>query len=128
DRPLRRQAQGERSDGGPLMIRIYNKSVFRRLPEASSMETILSIMLHRLSATLYLIYALWAVISIVKGVPSLIAANGEEWQVMFSIAVLLFAAPSCFGATFWPSYARLELYAGAGFTTLLAIYMFFLTG
>lgn len=109
------------------MIRsLFNKSVFRRMDKGSSMDTVLSTMFHRLSATLYLIYCVWAVVSIVVGIPSLIQANGEEWQTLFSIAVLALAAPSCFGATFWPSFARMELFAGAMFTSLLCIYVFFL--
>lgn len=102
--------------------------MFRPLPSGASMECVLSTMFHRLSATLYLIYSLWALIAIIDGIPSLIRANGEDWQMLFSIAVLLFAAPSCFGATFWPSFARLELFAGAAFTTLLVIYILFVAG
>lgn len=103
-------------------------SVFRRLPKGSSMEHVLSIMFHRLSATLYAIYCAWAVVSIIDGIPSLVAANGSQWQVIFSSAVLIFAAPSAFGATFWPLFARLELYAGLAFTTLLVLYLTYLLG
>lgn len=108
-----------------MIRRIFNKSVFRRMEKGSAMETVLATMFHRLSATLYLIYCVWAVVSIVVGIPILIRANGEEWQTLFSIAVLCLAAPSCFGAAFWPSFARLELFAGAMFTALLCVYMFF---
>jgi hypothetical protein len=92
------------------------------------MEAILAVMFHRLSASLYLIYCVWAVFAIVDGIPSLVSANGQQWQTLFSMAVLIFAAPSCFGATFWPSFARLELFAGAAFTTLLGIYIFYIIG
>jgi len=111
-----------------LLRRVIGRSVFLPMDKKASMETILSIMFHRLSATLYFIYAVWAVVAVINGIPSLVAANGEQWQTIFSIAVFIFAVPSCFGATFWPSFARLELFAGAAFTTLLAIYIFFLVG
>ena len=104
------------------------RSVFKPNPKGAAMDTILTSMFHRLSATLYLIYCIWAVISTIDGIPSLARANGEQWQTLFSMAVFIFAAPSCFGATFWPSFARLELFAGAAFTTLLGIYIFFLFG
>lgn len=108
--------------------RIVARSVFKPLPKGTAMDTILTSMFHRLSATLYLIYCAWAVAAIIDGIPSLARANGEQWQTLFSIAVLIFAAPSCFGATFWPSFARLELFAGAAFTSILGIYIFFLFG
>lgn len=108
--------------------RVLAVSVFRPLAQGTAMDSILTAMFHRLSATLYLIYCIWAVVAIIDGIPSLAQANGEQWQTLFYMAVLVFAAPSCFGATFWPNFARLELFAGAGFTTLLAVYVFFLLG
>lgn len=108
--------------------RVIGRSVFLPIAKGSTMESILSVMFHRVSATLYFAYSVWAVVSVIAGIPSLIAANGEQWQTIFSIAVLICALPSCFGATFWPSFARLELFAGAAFSTLLAIYLFYLTG
>lgn len=110
------------------MRAMASRSVFARLPKAASMETILAAMFHRLSATLYAIYGVWAIVATVAGIPSLIAANGEQWQTIFSIAVLMCTIPSCIGATFWPVFARLELFSGVIFTTLLAIYIFFLVG
>ena len=108
--------------------RTVTRSVFRRLPRGSSMDSVLAMMFHRLSATLYFIYAVWAVVAVIAGIPSLVTANGTQWQTLFSIAVFIFALPSCIGATFWPTFARLELYSGVLFTTLLFIYIFFLVG
>lgn len=107
---------------------LFARNVFRKMPEGSSMDSVLAVMFHRLSATLYFIYAIWATVAVIAGIPSLITANGEQWQTIFSIAVFIFAVPAAFGATFWPAFARLELFAGVLFTTLLAIYMFFLVG
>jgi hypothetical protein len=108
--------------------RVLAVSVFKPLSKGTAMDSILTAMFHRLSATLYLIYCIWAVVAVIDGIPSLAQANGEQWQTLFSMAVFVFAAPSCFGATFWPNFARLELFAGAGFTTLLGVYVFFLLG
>lgn len=108
--------------------RVLAVSVFKPLAQGTAMDTILTAMFHRLSATLYLIYCVWSVVSIIDGISSLAQASGEQWQTLFSMAVLVFAAPSCFGATFWPNFARLELFAGAGLTTLLGIYVFFIFG
>lgn len=107
--------------------RWIGKSVFLPLPKGSSMESMLAAYFHRASATIYFVYCIWSVVAIVLGIPSLIAANGEQWQTIFSISVLIFAAPSCFGATFWPSFARLEAFAGSAFVGLILLYIGFLT-
>lgn len=86
------------------------------------MEVILVALFHRASATLYAIYAAWAVIAFSTGIPSLVAANGQLWQVIFSGLTLITAAPACFGATFWPVFARLEALAGSSFVGLIAVY------
>lgn len=104
------------------------KSVFLPMPKGSSMESILAIMFHRVSATLYFIYTAWAIVATLTGIPSLIEARGAQWQVIFSLSVLIFSAPSCFGATFWPSFARMELFAGLGFSVLIGIYTLVLAG
>lgn len=105
------------------MRNIINKSVFKRLPKGASMEMTLAIYFHRLSATLYFIYSVWAVIAIFGGIPSLVQANGEQWQVIFSMAALVCTAPATFGATFWPSFARLEMFSGVAFAMLMALYV-----
>lgn len=102
------------------------KSVFVPLPKASSMESMLATYFHRASSTIYLVYTLWSITSVIYGIPSLIMANGEQWQILFSISVLLFTAPATFGATFWPSFARLEAFAGSGFVGLMLLYEGFL--
>ena len=100
------------------------KTVFRKEPVVTTMSDIIAILFHRSAATLYLIYALYAVVAIGVGIPTLTSAFGDFVQLAFSFFVLVCTAPACFGATFFPKYARLELYAGAGFVALIFfIYM-----
>lgn len=105
---------------------LISKSVFAPIGKGAAMEAILAALFHRASATIYMLYGLWAIIGSIYGVPSLIAANGVEWQTLFSIAVAISAAPACFGATFWPSFARMEAFAGTFFVGLILLYMGFL--
>lgn len=90
------------------------------------MDTVFAYMFHRTAATVYLIYAGWGLIVGVDGVPSLVYQQGNEWTTLFALAVFATAVPACLGATFFPKYARLELFAGASFAALLLVYFFFL--
>jgi len=108
------------------MGRIWSMTVFRRTAIGDSgMNDLLAIFFHRLAATVYLVYTIWAVMSTITGIPSLIRQNGDLWQVIFSVMVFVTAGSSCFGATFWPRTARLELFAGSSFVSLIAVYVFF---
>jgi hypothetical protein len=100
--------------------------VFARIGKGASMEAILAALFHRASATIYLGYSLWSIAAVFYGIPTLIEARGTDWQVLFSIAVALFSVPACFGATFWPSFARLEAFAGTGFVGLILLYIFYI--
>lgn len=106
-----------------LLNFIRTKSVFKSMGKHASMESMLATSFHRASATVYFVYSLWAVAAIVNGIPSIIEANGIDVQTAYSIATLLLAAPACFGATFWPLFARLEAYAGSGFVGLILFYL-----
>ena len=90
------------------------------------MEAILASLFHRASATIYACYVVWSIVAIFNGIPSLVAANGSQWQVLFSIAVAITATPAMFGATFWPLFARLEAFAGSAFVGLILLYIGFL--
>ena len=106
-----------------LLNFIRTKSVFNPMGNHASMESMLATSFHRASATVYFVYTLWAAAAIVNGIPSIIEANGIDVQTAYSIATLLLAAPACFGATFWPLFARLEAYAGSGFVGLILFYL-----
>ena len=89
------------------------------------MNDILAVLFHRLAATLYLLYSLWAIVSIITGIPSISRLQGDTFQLIFSSVVLITTAPACVGATFWPILARLELFFSSGFIGLLLLYMYF---
>lgn len=105
---------------------IIHKSVFRRIPKNTPMNDILAVLFHRLAATTYLLYALWAVFAIIDGIPSITRAQGDIFTFWFATAILVVTLPACLGATFWPRLARLELFAGGSFTGLLVFYYFVL--
>lgn len=114
----------------PWLQRLVDKSVFKSLPitpngSGNSMNDILAVLFHRATATMYLIYSVWATISIVVGIPTLADIQGSEWQIYFSLSVLLTTAPAGLGATFWPAMARTELFAGSSFVAGMLIYLFF---
>jgi undecaprenyl pyrophosphate phosphatase UppP len=102
---------------------IVGRSVFKPLPKDQEMNSLLTVAFHRSAATLYMLYFLWGVASTVKGAPSLVQTNGQTWTTIFAVLIILTTAPACFGATFWPNYARLELFAGSSVSVLLAIYV-----
>ena len=105
---------------------IFARSVFRPIPRNAPMNDILAVLFHRLAASVYLIYTLWAIVSIIDGLPSIIRERGDTFQLAFSILVLLTTGPSCLGATFWPLLARIELFFGSSFVGLLILYLYFL--
>lgn len=99
------------------------KSVFRRQPRELSMNDMVAIYFHRLAATTYFAYAVWGGISTIKGVPSLVASQGQDWTTIFSFCVLITTAPACFGATFWPAFARMEALFGSSVVALFILYL-----
>ncbi len=106
--------------------KVYNSSVFRRMPDDYTMSDIFATLFHRLAATVYLIYSTWAVMVIINGVPSLLRQQGDQWTTIFAAFVLALAVPACIGATFFPQLARTELFAGAAFVALMFVYYYFL--
>lgn len=105
---------------------IFRRSVFKPIPVDTPMNDVLAVLFHRLAATVYLSYVLWGIVSLIYGLPSIVRAQGAEFQVLFSIGVIVTAAPSCIGSTFWPVLARLELFSSSGFISLLLLYGYFL--
>jgi hypothetical protein len=105
---------------------IITTSVFKSIPDNTAMNDVLATIFHRFSATVYAFYSLWAVISVFDGLPTIVKAEGDHFQFWFSVLVLITAAPSCLGATFWPHLARIELFFGASFGGLIALYLYFI--
>lgn len=116
--------------GVALVHHLVDLSIFRPLPVSPmgtgmSMNDILAILFHRAAATMYFIYALWGLFSLILGLPTLNSIDGLDWQLVFSAAVLLTAIPAGLGCVFWPAMARTELYAGSSFVAGMLIYMYF---
>ena len=51
-----------------LFSRILDKSVFRRIPRAAAMDTLLAMLFHRAAATIYMLYTAWGIIGAVVGI------------------------------------------------------------
>lgn len=102
---------------------LVGRSVFKKMAPGREMNAILAVVFHRSAATLYLLYFAWGVAQTIQGAPSLVLNNGQTWTTIFAILVMITTAPSCFGATFWPNFARLELFAGSSVVTLLFAYI-----
>lgn len=110
-----------------MAAKLINKSVFRRMPKGTAMNDMLAILFHRAAATIYLFYVGWGILQTWQGMPSLVRSNGQDWNTLFAVFIIATCAPACFGATFWPTFARLELIAGSSVVALLLVYMYFLT-
>lgn len=98
-------------------------SVFKRLSEGSAMSDRIAAYFHRASAIIYFIYSMWAILALIDGIPSLILAQGQDWQLLFSAVALVFTGPAAFGATFFPKYARTEMASGLLFVGLMLLYV-----
>jgi len=109
-----------------LLKLILSRSVFSPILPNTAMNDVLAILFHRLAATVYMLYGLWATITIVSGIPPITQAEGDMYQIIFSTLVLITTIPACVGATFWPVLARLELFAGSGFLGLTLLYLYFI--
>lgn len=106
---------------------IFGRSVFQRIPENTAMNDILAILFHRLAATVYLPYFIWAALATFSVLGSFKEQmpHDQVYLALFVVAVLVTSGASCFGATFWPRLARLELFTGASFVGLLVFYLGF---
>lgn len=115
------------------MRKLIARTVFNRLdPIAHPNETI-AVLFHRLAATSYFLYALYGVVSFLNGVPSIVLAVGhfgDYISALFSLLVFISAAPAAYGALTFPRHARVELFSGAAFGSILVIYLviLFLSG
>lgn len=99
--------------GGRKMMRLWNKSVFNQSTKRMSMDAALAVMFHRVSATMYLAFVVWGAVSLLYFIPGFVHSEACQWRVFFALVVIAAAAPACFGATFWPAYARLEAFFGS---------------
>lgn len=106
---------------------LYDVSVFKPIRTSSIVGSnkVLVALFHRSAATLYLVYSIWGLLSVLDGLPVLSHTAGNVWQESFSAAIALVCIPACIGATFFPKTARLEMIAGSSFVSLIIIYIGF---
>ena len=87
------------------------------------MDSVLATMFHRVSAMMYLGFAIWASVSMLYFMPDLLGPGEQGFRAILAIGVFLMSVVACFGATFWPSFARLEAFFGAGLVGVLVAYV-----
>lgn len=109
------------------MRRILSRSVFKPMPRGMAMNDVLAILFHRSAATVYMLYALWAIVSFIPAPNTASPVTTEELgymigRVIFPLVVLILSTISGIGAIFWPVMARVELFAGSAFCASLLIY------
>lgn len=108
------------------MRSLLKNTVFEPLEDDWKPDKVLAVLFHRSAATLYLIYFCWGISSIIGRIPSIVEAQGDLFQTVFSALVSIVSGLAFFGALQFPSHARLEMYSAASFATLVFIYEIFL--
>lgn len=102
---------------------LFGQTVFSNIPKNAVADKILAILFHRSAAMLYLIYAAWGLTSMFGFTPIIILTEAGEFQRVFAVAIFAFSTAAFFGALFFPRRGRLELFAGAGVSALIAFYV-----
>lgn len=112
-----------------LIKKLYHYSVFNPMRVGYIPPTmVISMLFHRTAATVYLLYAIWGLITGFGTSPTLDDQGSELFSNFFSLSVVLAAIPACVGATFFPRTGRLEMYAASAFTGLMVVYLVFSLG
>lgn len=108
------------------MRSLLKNTVFEPLEDDWKPDKVLAVLFHRAAATLYLIYFLWGVSAIIGRIPSLVEAQGDLFQTVFSALTAIVSILAFFGALQFPNRARLEMYSAASLATLVFVYGIFL--
>jgi hypothetical protein len=101
---------------------LYEASVFKRMPRETTPSEALVTFFHRAAATKYLIIALWGVMAAFFGINTFVIIWDRPIQIVYSLVVAVMASLACVGATFYPRFMKLELFAGSGTLVLLVFY------
>lgn len=104
--------------------KLYDLSVFRRSTqeERDSPLAMMVLMFHRASAVKYFLIGVWGVVSLVWGIQSIAVTWGEWLQEFYSGTVAVVAFFSWIGASYFPRFARYELFATGSLVALMAMY------
>lgn len=109
-----------------LIKKLYHYSVFNPMRVGSIPPTmVIAMLFHRTAATVYLMYALWGIVTGFGTSPTLDDYNSELFSNFFSLFAVLTTIPAAIGATFFPRTGRLEMYAASAFTGLMLVYLAF---
>lgn len=112
-----------------LFKKLYHYSVFNPMRVGSIPPTmVIAMLFHRTAATVYLLYALWGIVTGFGTSPTLDDHNSELFSNFFSLFVVLTAIPASVGATFFPRTGRLEMFSASAFTGLMLVYLAFSLG
>jgi hypothetical protein len=107
------------------MRQFISHTVFRPIGPDARPDKVLVVLFHRSAALLYLIYSLWGISSIFGSIPSIVQTQGDWVSIFFSALVTPISFVAFVGATYFPRFARLEMYTAASLVTLVTIYEFF---
>lgn len=109
------------------MRKFISHTIFNPVEKDWKPDKILAVLFHRSAATLYFVYFLWALFSSIFGkFPSAIQGQGDFVAYVFSLIVIPTAGLAFLGATYFPKFARLEMYAAASLVSLFVIYEAFI--
>ena len=104
------------------MRQFISNTVFSPMDKIWIPDKVLAVLFHRSAATLYLIYSLWGITSIFGSLPSIVAAQGDIVQIVFSLMVAPISFAAFVGALYFPKFARLEMYTASALFTLVGLY------
>lgn len=102
--------------------RFMRNTVFHPIEMDWKSDKVLSVLFHRSAVTLYLIYVMWAVASLVIKWPLLDEHPGETITELLSLFIIPLAGISLIGALYFPRMARLEMFSAGSFVTLVFLF------
>lgn len=104
--------------------KLYTSSVFRRSTpeERNSPVAMMVLMFHRGSSVKYFLIMIWGIVSVIWGINTIISTWGDWMQELYSGLVALVAFFSWIGASYFPKFARYELFASGSLVTLILLY------
>lgn len=107
------------------MRKIISRTVFSPIKKDWTLDKILAVLFHRTAVTLYFLYFLWGIATILRLLPGVLSFHGDIITTAFALLVIPIALLACIGALYFPKYARLEMYTAASFVTLVIGYEIF---
>lgn len=112
-----------------LLKRLWSESVFRRSTEEERQSplTMMVLMFHRASSIKYFLIMVWGIVSLAWGVQSIAVTWGEWMQEFYSATVAIVAFFSWVGASYFPRFARYELFASGSLIALMIMYTVVIT-